>query len=592
MPLKKSQNIFRYIVRTIIPTVSQRKNIQNQKIHQKSILYRWLKFRLSSSLTLGILPTVFIAIPALSAENLTIYLSPLELKIPIESLEKFAKKGELTPEFAFYAQLLQPEEKKELQELLQKRFDVNPKIVQAFIEEPVGEELLKRLGKILQTGDNQNGGEALKIAFNQAVTDSEGLTIVNLLKKFPGDIFIDIERSVNLTKELLEKFVENRLVLAELQNQAYNLDSAEENINVNSLPDLRKFGSFRWEKQSLNFRNPNRGRSSPADIYLPNISGNELIPLIVISHGLGSDRNSFLYLAEHLVSHGFAVVVPEHIGSSAEKIKDIFAGFTKPVDGTEFINRPLDIKYLLDELETQFSSDPKWQGRLNFQEVGVVGQSFGGYTALSLAGAPIDLEQLRIDCKSEDTKFIFNLSLLLQCQTSNLPEVTYNLRDERVKAAIAVNPVSSSIFGTEGKGISEIEIPMMIVASTEDIFAPPISEQIYPFMRLTTPEKYLVISKPATHFSFIQEEAEASVELPKELIGPNPKLAYPYLQVLSLAFFQIYVHNQPKLLSYLTNYYMQNLTQEGFVFSLLKSLTESDLEEAINNSVNRVKIEL
>ncbi|MGB3511998.1 MAG: alpha/beta hydrolase [Microcoleaceae cyanobacterium] len=591
MLLKKSQDIFKYLWENIIPTVSHRKNTQDKNKHQKYILYRWLKIRFSSSLGLGIVSAIFTAIPAFAAETVTIYFPPFELQIPVKSLETLAKTGEFTPEFAFYSELLEPKAKEELQAILQRRFDVNPSIVQAFIEEPAGEEVLKRLGNILQTGDNQNGGEALKIAFDEAVIDSEGLTIVNLLKKFPGDVFINLESSINLTQELFNRFVENRLILGELQKQAANLDSDEENFDFNSFADLRNPGSFQWEKQSLTFRNLNRDRSSPADIYIPNISENKLIPVVVISHGLGSDRNSFVYLAEHLASHGFAVVVPEHIGSSAEKIQGIFAGFTKPVDGTEFINRPLDIKYLLDELETKFGSEPTDRGRLNFQEVGVIGQSFGGYTAFGLAGAPLDLEQLKTDCQSEDTQFIFNLSLLLQCQTTNLPEVTYNLRDERVKAAIAVNPVSSSVFGPESKGMSKIEIPMMIIASTEDIFAPPISEQIYPFIRLTTPEKYLVISKPATHFSFIQEEVETSVQLPAELIGPNPTLVYPYFQALSLAFFQVYIDNQSDLLPYLSNSYLQHITTEVLIFNLLKSLTEADLERVRKDFTNSIKIE-
>ncbi len=35
---------------------------------------------------------------------------------------------------------------------------------------------------------------------------------------------------------------------------------------------------------------------------------------------------------------------------------------------------------------------------LNLEQVGVVGQSFGGYTALALAGTKINFEQLKADC--------------------------------------------------------------------------------------------------------------------------------------------------------------------------------------------------
>ncbi|MGD1807305.1 alpha/beta hydrolase [Dapis sp. BLCC M126] len=566
------------------------------------------------SLGLGILSPIFTPIPAISAEKIIIavpdinikdpieiYLPSFQIKIPVQSLENFAKEGQYTDEFVLYSELLKDEikelqqllrkQKKELQELLQQPFDLDPSIVEAFMEEPVGKELLKRLGEIIQTGDKQNGSEAIKKSFELAVAEPDGLTIINLLNKFPGDIFIELEESVNLVDELTERFVEENRILTELQTQAQNVAVSQDKRNFNNLPDLRKAGNTRWEKQSFTFRNPNRDRSSPADIYLPNISGNKLIPVVVISHGLGSDLNSFVYIAEHLASHGFAVIVPEHIGSSAEKLEKIFAGFSKPVDGMEFINRPLDIKYLLDEIEKKIGSDPRWRGRLNLQEVGILGQSFGGYTALSVAGAPLNLEQLRKDCQSEDTKFIFNLSLLLQCQTTNLStEIITNLKDERITAAIAINPVSSGVFGAKSKGISQIKIPMMIVSSTKDIFAPPIPEQIDPFISLTTAERYLVISKPATHFSFIAEEEKTSstIELPKQLIGPDPNLAYPYLQALSLAFFQAYLQNQSQSLLYLSQPYLQYLNQEPFTFSLLKSLTENDIQRIIDNFSEQV----
>ncbi|NES05235.1 MAG: alpha/beta hydrolase [Okeania sp. SIO2F4] len=563
------------------------------------------------SLGLGILSPIFNPIPTIAAEKIIIavpdinikdpieiYLPAFQIKIPVQSLENFAKEGEYTDEFILYSELLKDEikdlqqllkkQRQELRQLLQKDFDVAPSIVKGFLEEPAGKEVLKRLGKIIQTGEDKNGSEALKIAFELAVAEPDGLTIINLLKKFPGDIFIELQEGINLVDELTERFVEENRIVTELQKQAKKVAVSETRRNFKNLPDLRKPGNTKWEKQSLTFRNPNRDRFSPADIYLPNISGNQLIPVVVISHGLGSDLSSFVYLAEHLASHGFAVIVPEHIGSSAEKLESIFAGFSRPVDGMEFINRPLDIKYLLDEIEKKIGSDPRLQGRLNLQQVGVLGQSFGGYTALSLAGAPLNLEQLRKDCQSEDTKSILNLSLLLQCQTINLPgKMNKNLGDERITAAIAINPVSSGVFGAGNKGISEIQIPMMIVASTQDLFAPPVPEQIYPFISLTTPERYLVMSKPATHFSFIAEAEETStstsIELPKQLIGPDPNLAYPYLQALSLAFFRAYLQNQSQSLLYLSHSYLQYLNQKPFTFSLLKSLTEEDIQRIINN---------
>ncbi|ABG51276.1 protein of unknown function DUF1400 [Trichodesmium erythraeum IMS101] len=552
---------------------------------------------ISFSLGLSILSPIFTPILAIAAEQIIIsvpdiniknpievYIRDFQIKILVKSLENLAEEGKQTEEFNLYSELL----KEEVYEVLQKPFNLDPTFVEAFMKEPMGKEMLKRLGKIIQTGDKQNGSEAIKKSFQLALADPNGLTIINLLNKFPGDIFIELQEGVNLVDELIKNFVEKNRILTGLQRQAEDLALAEKKRNFKFFPDLRMPGNITFKKQSFSFRNPYRKRSSPVDIYLPNISGNNLIPVVVISHGLGSDISSFVYLAKHLASHGFAVIVPKHIGSDAEKLEKMFAGLSRPVDGMTFINRPLDIKYSLDEIEEKIGSDPIWQGKLNFQNVGIIGQSFGGYTALSVAGAPLNIKQLSKDCQSEDIQLILNLSLLFQCQMTDLAkEVTPSLADERIKAVIAINPISSILFRTDSQGMSkdmsEIKVPVMIITGTEDLFAQPIPEQIYPFISLTTPEKYLVISKPGTHFSFIQEEENVPVELPKKLIGPDPNLAYPYLQALSVAFFRVYIQNQSESLLYLSESYLQYLNQEPFTFSLLKSLTEVDIQKVLES---------
>jgi predicted dienelactone hydrolase len=73
------------------------------------------------------------------------------------------------------------------------------------------------------------------------------------------------------------------------------------------------------------------------------------------------------------------------------------------------VNRPLDITFVLNQVESRVNATPELRGRLNFQQVGVLGQSFGGYTALALAGAPINPQQLQASCQNlEET---LNLSL-------------------------------------------------------------------------------------------------------------------------------------------------------------------------------------
>ncbi len=175
-----------------------------------------------------------------------------------------------------------------------------------------------------------------------------------------------------------------------------------------------------------------------------------------------------------------------------------------------------------------------------------------------------------------------NISLLLQCLALRLPDRQYDLSDSRVKAAIAVNPVDSSIMGPES--IGKIKIPIMLVAGSADTVAPALPEQIQPFTWLTTLNKYLVLINGGTHFSTIEESPNAVVPVPDQVIGPRPALARRYLRELSLAFFNTYLANQADYRPYLSATYIRSISQEPLPLSLVRSLTEEQLTQATNNS--------
>jgi predicted dienelactone hydrolase len=316
------------------------------------------------------------------------------------------------------------------------------------------------------------------------------------------------------------------------------------------------------------------------DIYLPQRSP-QPAPVVVISHGLGSDRISFQYLAKHLASYGFAVAVPEHPGSNAQQIQNLVTGRTNELaEPAEFINRPLDIKDLLDYLTKLSTTDPAYQGQLDLQRVGVIGQSFGGYTALALAGAGINFAQLENDCELENETW--NLSLLLQCRARGLERNQYNFSDPRIKAAIAINPIVSSILGETN--LSQIKIPVMLIAGSADTVAPALLEQIQPFTWLTSPNKYLVLMNNGTHFSAIEESPQSLFLAPAEAIGPEPALARRYVSGLSLAFMESFLNNKSNFRPYLEPSYALSISGDTLGLRILRSLTLQQLQQFSSGS--------
>lgn len=532
------------------------------------------------------------AAPAVAAERIYASYAVLERSISVAALEAYAKQGKIDEDLAVYLQYVPPERRSQLREALLARADISPVTISQFLYSPQGEVALARLGQVIQTGSRQPGLYAIRAALILAASEPDGLTLLNVLRKFPTHgIRVDLERAQQIAGDLQQILNQTNQAIALVERTALSeaskpaiapLGAGASGIAVP--PDLSRSGTLTWKTISIEFSDGDRSslngiRAFPADIYLP--QGNpQPVPLIVISHGLGSDRGTFKYLAEHLASHGFAVAVPQHPGSDAKQLQALMNGVaSEAAEPREFVDRPLDVKHLLDRLAILDKSDPAFAGRLNLQQVGVLGQSFGGYTSLALAGAALDFQQLQKDCANVSASW--NISLLLQCRALQLPPAQYDLKDERIKAAIAINPVASSVFGP--KSLSQIKVPVMLIASAADTVAPALPEQIQPFTWLRATDKYLVLMKGGTHFSFLSEaDSGGGVwPIPSQAVGPSPALARRYLDALSLAFFKTYLLGQSEYRPYLQASYVKAISQPLLPLSLTQSLTRAQIEQLL-----------
>jgi predicted dienelactone hydrolase len=540
-----------------------------------------------------LLPT-FEMSSAYAAQRVYASYSALERSISVTALEEFVKTGAVDESLAVYAQYLKPEQLQELRRVLQSPIKANAVAVSQFLYTPQGEFLLRRLGEVIKTESRQEkpGFHALRSALILAAADPSGLTLLGLLREYPGSsIRIDLARTLGIASEL-EKMVSDteKAILAVSQKAKIEAAIEQPSLSLAKLPDFRRKGKFATSKQTYKLLDAVRNRFLLTDVYIPN--GIEKVPVIVISHGVGTDSSNFEYLGSHLASHGFAVIVPNHPGSDTKQLNSLMKGSANEVaEPSEFYNRPLDIKFVLDEVQQRNKSE--FRGRLNFEQVGVLGQSFGGYTGLALAGAQINFAQLEKDCKPKALAETWNVSLLLQCRALELrnksPLVSYNLRDERIKAVIAVNPITSSIFGESG--LNNIKIPVMIVASSDDTVAPALYEQILPFSWIGNQQKYLAVLQGGTHFSAIGEGKGSAdqVGLPSDIVGDDPAQARKYLNLLSLPFFQSYVAGITKYTPYLNAAYAKAISNQPLGLNLIQSLTSTELAQAFNGELKEIQ---
>lgn len=533
---------------------------------------RWAIALAGSLITGGLIPT---RTPA--AERIELTFGALGLSIELNSLEQLAATGTVSDELRFYTRFLTPEQLARVRSGLTERLDINLLAISQFLNSPQGETILRRLSQVIRTGRNLRSIPALRAAIVQSAADPGGLTPLNLLRYYPTSALrVDLVNALSLWRQIQETTVRH--------GQAIQALDAEFQVQAGGAPtdasqfQLRAPGPYAVAKTSRTVQ-PLERRAFGADVYWP-LDRDGAYPVVVISHGLGSDRRTYAYLGQHLASYGFVTVLLEHPGSNSRYIQDLVEGRASELaDPTEFLARPADVSDMLDVIAMAPEPPSNFQGSLALDRVAVVGQSFGGYTALVTAGATLNFQRLQTDCASED--LFWNTSLLLQCRAlvvrPGADVEQLSLRDSRVKAVVAINPIISSLFGQ--RGIATLQVPTAIVAGTDDPIALPLPEQLRPFAQLPIVDKRLLVLKGGTHFSTLGATGDEQFQFPPSVVGPRPELARDYLKAFVTAFLMRYLADDLATQHYLEPGWAQAVSQPDLPLYLLERLPIDRLPE-------------
>ena len=528
-----------------------------------------------------------------AAEKINFVYSPLKLSLSIESLETFVETGEIKGNLKDYQSFIDDKQLEKIRNFLTKSYNLKQVNLYKISRTSLAQDLLKQLGKVVSTHSQRNGFYAIRGAILTAAGKNDSWTIIDVLKEFPtSEIYVSLEALLQLDEEIIfyEKYKESleKAIAIQANQQA----ETEDNFNFEQLADLRNKGKYSFEKRTVplkrdEFRQTQDGfvneYSFDVDFYLPN-NLNQPAPVVLISHGFGSVRQNFTSLAEHLASYGFIVAVPEHIGSNLRYREELLKGdLSSALSPVEYIDRPRDISFIIDQLENLVAEDPQWSKVVNLEQIGVIGDSLGGTTVLSLAGATLNIPRLRQKCQQGNV--IINTALILQCQANNLPPTEYNLQDSRIKAVISAHPLSSAIFGPEN--IARIDIPILMSGGSNDIVTPVVTEQIHPFMWLQNEQKHLLFYQPGTHFSSSQPVAEYTADyLPQFIIGENRDITSRYFQGIAVAFMEVYLRKNKSYLPYLSASYGNFISQkkEQLNVNQIQKLEEDNIITAYGSS--------
>ena len=173
-------------------------------------------------LNLGLLcAPVVIPSAALGAQEIYISYVPLEVSLPIASLELYAKEGNIDQELSFYAGYLKPEQLVQLRKVLVTRIDVTPVAVAQFLYSTQGEIILNRIGEIIQTKARQPGFYAIRASLIKAAARPEGLTLLNILREFPTyGIRVDSNRGFQVIESLSNLVRQTGVAIAAVEQEA------------------------------------------------------------------------------------------------------------------------------------------------------------------------------------------------------------------------------------------------------------------------------------------------------------------------------------------------------------------------------------
>jgi predicted dienelactone hydrolase len=539
----------------------------------------WKNFKVFAGVFCAVALTPFFVVnsSAQAADTVVIRYGPLEESASLKELKKSTETGELPASLGTYTQKMTEEQRRFLVEGLKIQIPINVITLDRLISTQIGTTILSDVSTAI-TRPDQAGLQAMRGGLILGANSPQGLSILSFIEAYPSKrLVINLPQAITVARSLNGAFIRTQRFMFGLSPQVDPKD-----IKVASSLDPTQAGSEQVQTLKLSLNDEKRQRQIPLDVYFSS-SASTNKPVIVFSHGRGSVKTDLRYLAEHLASHGYIVAALEHPGSNKTSFKAVNQNKKQLVAPQEFLDRPRDVSFILDELEklNQTGNSPL-QGKLATNNVMIVGHSFGGGTALALAGGELQIENLKQRCQQNLSTA--NLGERVQCAGQVLPEKTYQLRDARIKQAIALNPTTSLMFGETG--LTKVQIPTLILSSSADKITPALTEQVMGFAKIPSP-KWLVGVVGASHLSVIdpsvildQKEQSNTAILNQEVTGEKAEDVRKFLKGVTLAMAAQLTPEASQYAPFLTSDYAQISSTRLFPFRIVRELSPEMIQEA------------
>jgi predicted dienelactone hydrolase len=225
-------------------------------------------------------------------------------------------------------------------------------------------------------------------------------------------------------------------------------------------------------------------------------------PLVVLSPGFSLGRTAYAWMAEHLASRGFVVMVPEH----RERADETLSLFWRAA-----VDRPRDVAAVLDYAQAQSAEGGVLAGLIDMERVAVAGHSYGGYTALASAGAQLNLDGMGTLCEQaaragDPAAWLCALVLPYTAELAGLmgldsaPQGLWpSMGDPRVDAVVSM---AGDAYFFYPDGLKSVSVPVLSIGGTLDSGTPYAWGTAMTYEGLDSAKKLLVGLENAEHMVF------------------------------------------------------------------------------------------
>jgi predicted dienelactone hydrolase len=217
-------------------------------------------------------------------------------------------------------------------------------------------------------------------------------------------------------------------------------------------------------------------------------------PLVMFSHGRGSNGLVYAWFAEYLAARGYIVAAINHYRTNTYDADIAYLA-------NKLWQRPIDIGLAISFL----LRDETWGRAIDPERIGIAGHSQGGFTALWIGGAKVSAEKYLAFQNGWRNNRMVPEYLRRELPLDAGPAL--DVSDNRVKAAFAMAPGMVQAFGMDEAGLRQMSVPAYITVGARDTQTPPGPNAEFAAKNIPDAE-LAVIPGPVDHEIFVNECSE------------------------------------------------------------------------------------